>query len=192
MVGLSQLPNLLSTGRLFCVPYVLFCPIEWRFLLLIVVALSDFFDGYLARKWNVTSKFGTLMDPLGDKGIALAFAYLFWSEGAVSIPQLVIFFSREWALVLFVLYAFCLGKWQQCTIRSFWCGKIATTLQGIIVAYLCLGSSVPAFFYGLLLLSGVAALPELMYRIFRKKALNPLFLEFEQNVPHNQTTSPFG
>ena len=165
MVSLSSLPNFLSTLRLLAVPFVLLFPAEWRFPFLAVAALTDFFDGYLARRWKVTSKFGTFMDPLGDKGLAIAFSYLFWSEGMLSVPQMAIFFSREAALLIFALYVSFHGRWQQWTIRSFWCGKIATTLQGIIVAFLCLGGPAPAFLYGLLLLSGIAALPELLCRM---------------------------
>ena len=158
------IPNLLSTLRLLLVPYIFFCPVAWRFPLLFAASLTDFFDGYLARRWNVQSRFGTMVDPLGDKGLAIAFAYLFWSEGLFSLPQLVIFFSREVALLLFAGYLFFQGKWQQWTIQSFWSGKIATALQALIVGFLCLGHVAPAVVYGLLLLSGIAAMPELLYR----------------------------
>ena len=171
MAGLSQLPNLLSTFRLLCVPCVLMCSAEWRLPIIIVAALTDFLDGYLARKWGVTSKFGTLMDPLGDKGLAIAVAYLFWSEGGMSFPQLLIFFSREWALLVFATILFFQGRWRYWTIYSFWCGKIATTVQAIIAAFLCLGAPAPTFFYGLLLLSGVAALPELLFHDWRTKVI---------------------
>ena len=166
MIALSYLPNLLSILRIVCIPYVLFCPVQWRFLLLLFIAVTDFFDGYLARRWNVVSRFGTLVDPIGDKGAALAFAYLFWSEGAMSIPHVLIFFSREWALVLFSGFLLIFGKWKQWTIQSFWSGKIATALQAIIGGVLCLNFPVPEVLFALLLVSGVVAFPELMVRAY--------------------------
>jgi phosphatidylglycerophosphate synthase len=166
MIALSYLPNLLSSLRVVCIPYVLLCPVEYRLILLLFVALTDFLDGYLARRWNAISKFGTLVDPIGDKGVAMAYAYLFWSEGALSIPQVLIFFSREWSLLLFSAFLLVAGKWKQWTIQSFWCGKVATTLQAIIAGVLCLNMFVPAVLFVLLFLFGIAAFPELMVRVY--------------------------
>jgi len=161
----SQIPNLLSVLRVLSIPSLLFCSIAWRFPILIAAALTDFFDGYLARKWNVTSKFGTIIDPIGDKGLAVAVAYLFWSEGLMSVSQLALFFSREWALLFFVIVAVFQGRWRQWTIQSFWCGKIATSLQAIIAGFFCYGISPPTLLYSVLLLSGVGAFFELIYRM---------------------------
>jgi beta-lactamase class D/phosphatidylglycerophosphate synthase len=165
MAFLSQIPNFLSLLRIFAVPYVFFCPVSFRLPFLILVSLTDFLDGYLARKLNAISKFGTLIDPIGDKAMALAFAYLFWSEGMLLLPQVMIFFAREWALLLFVLCAVYKGKWGEWRIQSFWCGKVATALQAFIVGFLCLNASVPPLLFGLMALSGILALPELIYRM---------------------------
>ncbi len=69
------LPNILTVGRLFaapCVPlaYILFpSPFaDWVALVLFVTAsLTDYFDGYFARKWNQISGFGRMLDPIADK-----------------------------------------------------------------------------------------------------------------------------
>lgn len=168
----AQIPNVLSISRILVGPCMLLCPEMWRLPLLLYVVFTDVFDGYLARRWNVTSHFGTIVDPIGDKGIAIVLGYLFWSEGALTVPQLMILFSREWALLLFTGYAVFTGRWREWKIQSFWCGKAATILQAIIAWFLCLGLPVPIFFFCLMALSGLFALPELIMRMNRRMAPN--------------------
>jgi len=140
---IRYIPNLLTLLRLFIAPIVLLCPPSWRFPLLFIGSFSDFFDGFLARRWSITSKFGVLVDPLADKLFVGSFAYLFWMEGSLSSIELTLLFSREIAVVLFVTGASLLGYWSRLTARAFWCGKIATTVQFFIFAYLCLGATPP-------------------------------------------------
>ena len=65
-------PNLLSFARLAGVPVLLWLilgPHEDRiaFVLLMVSGVTDYLDGYLARRLNQTSRLGTLLDPLADR-----------------------------------------------------------------------------------------------------------------------------
>ncbi|MGZ9812081.1 CDP-diacylglycerol--glycerol-3-phosphate 3-phosphatidyltransferase [Pseudoroseicyclus sp. H15] len=71
------LPNLLTLLRLFAAPAVaiLFLffarPLaDWVALALFVLAaVTDFFDGYLARAWGQESRFGAMVDPIADKAM---------------------------------------------------------------------------------------------------------------------------
>ena len=67
-------PNILTLSRLVILPGLvglLFIDEDWAvfssFILFTVGAVTDFFDGYLARKSNQVSDFGKLMDPIADK-----------------------------------------------------------------------------------------------------------------------------
>ncbi len=75
-----NLPNLLTYGRVVAVPIVvafLFWPAEpwarWSALAIyIVAAVTDFFDGYLARAWSQQSSLGRMLDPIADKLLVAA------------------------------------------------------------------------------------------------------------------------
>jgi cardiolipin synthase len=75
-----NLPNLLTYGRLAAVPLVvafLFWPTEYwaRWTALAIysaAAVTDFFDGYLARAWSQQSSLGRMLDPIADKLLVAA------------------------------------------------------------------------------------------------------------------------
>lgn len=73
------LPNILTVVRLIAAPglalvFVAFArPLaDWIALILFVIAsATDWVDGYLARKWNQTSRFGAMLDPIADKAMVI-------------------------------------------------------------------------------------------------------------------------
>jgi CDP-diacylglycerol--glycerol-3-phosphate 3-phosphatidyltransferase len=73
---------------------------RWALVLFVIACLTDFFDGWLARKLNATSVWGTILDPIGDKilicGAILGLAAL-GPQPQAAIPFAVILF-REFAV----------------------------------------------------------------------------------------------
>lgn len=74
-----NLPNTLTVGRILVSPLVALLPFapSWplrfaAFALFIVVAVTDYWDGKLARSRNLVTRLGTLLDPLADKLLLLA------------------------------------------------------------------------------------------------------------------------
>ncbi len=72
-----NVPNLLTYGRIAAVPMVVACfalpgmptaTSRWVALgIFVVAAITDFFDGYLARAWHQQSALGRMLDPIADK-----------------------------------------------------------------------------------------------------------------------------
>ena len=66
-----NIPNILTLSRLFLTfPLIIFLEINKTkivFALIIIGGLTDYFDGYFARKLNLKTKFGAIVDPLTDK-----------------------------------------------------------------------------------------------------------------------------
>ncbi len=94
------------------------CVALWAF---VVGALSDFFDGYLARKYNLVTNFGKLIDPLADKIlVCAAFIYLtyvglcpFWVSILIVFREFLVTGLRQLAVERgYVMAADRSGKWK--------------------------------------------------------------------------------
>ena len=83
-----KIPNNLTLLRIACVPLLLLIfPINHYItdllsvILFTLAAVTDYFDGFLARKYNKTSKLGNLLDPIADKVLAVAMLLMLCSLG---------------------------------------------------------------------------------------------------------------
>lgn len=101
MIKKQSVPNLLLLIRFLFIP-----PIIWLYLhggvyamvalaLYIIAALTDFFDGYLARKWNATSELGRCMDPIADKLLVASLLVTFISLGHAQLLPVLLILLRE-------------------------------------------------------------------------------------------------
>ena len=98
----ANIPNILTIFRLFLIfPLIIFLEINkpnFIFALIIIGGITDYFDGYLARKLNLKTRFGAMIDPLTDK-IFLLIPLLwlckieiipFWSLALILFRELII------------------------------------------------------------------------------------------------------
>lgn len=99
-----SLPNLITAARLALVPFVVWGIVReaWgaAFLLFAVAGLSDGIDGFLARRYGLTSRLGAILDPLADKALMLAVLVSLTLAGLVPawFPALLI--ARDTLMVL--------------------------------------------------------------------------------------------
>lgn len=124
-----NLPNQLTVARLIMVPVVMALMIMERNIAALVVfaiaSLTDFLDGYLARKHNLVSSFGKIMDPLADKLLTFGALITFIQLDVVSVWAPVIIIAREFFVTSMRVVAVAKGK----VIAASWWGKIKTNVQ---------------------------------------------------------------
>lgn len=100
------IPNILSVMRLFAAPMVavLFLYFErpyadwFALMLFLVAAVTDWFDGYLARLWKQETKLGAMMDPIADKAMVVVALMVIVGYSSMSpwlvLPATVILFRE--------------------------------------------------------------------------------------------------
>lgn len=98
----KNLPNNLTMLRLVLVPvYMVLMLVEFKNhvmiagVIFILASITDFFDGKIARKYNLVSDFGKFADPVADKILVLTAVILFCESGRVSGWSTVIMVARE-------------------------------------------------------------------------------------------------
>lgn len=91
-----SIPNLLTYVRILAVPLIVLCffvegglqssdNARWTALAIFVIAsVTDFFDGYLARKWQQISNIGRMLDPIADKLLVSVVLLLLAAEGSIA------------------------------------------------------------------------------------------------------------
>lgn len=95
------LPNILTIGRIAAIPllvaafYLPFPVAQWTaFGLFLAASITDFFDGYLARRWGQVSALGRFLDPVADKlivaAVLLMLVHVGTIGGAAILPALII------------------------------------------------------------------------------------------------------
>ena len=101
MAKIYTIPNIITFIRIFLIPVILYLLFSENpnivliaGLLFIVSSVSDYFDGYLARTLNQSSKLGTLLDPIADKRLIASVIVVLVDTGVISnihvVPAIII------------------------------------------------------------------------------------------------------
>src|SRR5512145_2712939 len=100
--GLFNLPNLLTLARVAAVPLIVAIMLSesrdagfWAAALFGAAAVTDFIDGWLARKWGVVTVLGKFLAPLADKLIVLAALIMLIPYGRVPAWAVFLLLARE-------------------------------------------------------------------------------------------------
>ncbi|MBT5002906.1 MAG: CDP-diacylglycerol--glycerol-3-phosphate 3-phosphatidyltransferase, partial [Porticoccaceae bacterium] len=138
-----NLPNILTLMRIAMIPVfivVYYLPWEWHHFasaaIFGIAALTDWVDGYFARKLNMVTPFGAFLDPVADKLIVVAALVLLievHSSPWFSLPAIIII-GRELVISALREWMSELGSGQSVAVSTL--GKVKTWFQMVAIAIL--------------------------------------------------------
>ena len=140
------IPNLLTWSRIVMIPVfvgLLYLPESWldehqkhvySTLIFVLAALTDWFDGYLARSLNQTSAFGAFLDPVADKLMVAAALIVLVEMGQVAAFIAFIIIGREITISALREWMAQIGASKSVAVSML--GKIKTAFQMIAIPLL--------------------------------------------------------
>ncbi len=177
-----NLPTLLTWARIVAIPLVVgvfYLPIETTLrneiatLLFVLVAATDWLDGYLARRLNQTSAFGAFLDPVADKFLVCAALLILIELGRVYALVAFVIIGREIAISALREWMAQIGASRSVAVHML--GKMKTVAQLVAIPFLLFDGRLFGLIdtrlwgNGLLIIAAVLTVWSMVY--YLKKAL---------------------
>ena len=175
--------NQLTLLRIILIPLfvvIFYLPVWWAHLccafIFAVAAITDWLDGYVARKYNQSTAFGAFLDPVADKlmvAISLLLLVSIHHDSAWFVAAAAIIVGRE--IVISALREWMAELGQRASVAVSFIGKIKTTLQMISILLLLMNRQEWYLMeIGYIALAGAAALT-LWSMVIYLRAASPFF-----------------
>ena len=138
-----SIPNIMTWTRIAAIPFIVFIfdvPLDIETknaiatVLFILFALTDWLDGYLARRLNQTSAFGAFLDPVADKFLVCASLLVLVDLGRVDVIVALLIIGREIAISSLREWMALIGAAKSVAVNLL--GKLKTTLQMVAIPFL--------------------------------------------------------
>ena len=141
-----NVPNLVTFSRIILIPLIVgvfYLPDDWLSFtaknqiaawIFIVAAVTDWLDGYLARRWNQTTSFGAFLDPVADKLMVAAALIVLTEKGLVDPFASLIIIGREITISALREWMAQIGQSKSVAVNM--AGKLKTVAQLIAIPFL--------------------------------------------------------
>jgi cardiolipin synthase (CMP-forming) len=138
-----SIPNIMTWTRIAAIPFIVFIfdvPLDFETknaiatVLFVLFALTDWLDGYLARRLNQTSAFGAFLDPVADKFLVCASLLVLVDLGRVDVIVALLIIGREIAISSLREWMALIGAAKSVAVNLL--GKLKTTLQMVAIPFL--------------------------------------------------------
>jgi len=141
-IVLRSIPNLITLGRILLVPVVVWAIATpgamWiAFVLFLAAGASDAVDGYLAKRFHMTTELGSYLDPLADKALIVSIYLTLGINGLIPRWLVILVVSRDILIVGGIMLSWVIGS--PLKIKPLLVSKLNTVAQ-IMFACVVLGS----------------------------------------------------
>jgi len=162
------LPNILSLSRLLFTPFFVYFIIKenlsYAFVFFLLVVAADAADGYLARKFGQETKFGAVIDPIGDKVFVLSALIVFVEVFSLPFWKAVTIFSRDIAMAIIGLMIILkYSHMQKKELKAKFFGKITTVLQFVMIFVIMFNMQLQEIIFYLIIVFSILAVVQYCY-----------------------------
>ena len=170
-----NIPNILTIFRLCLIPvYIAVFALEGdtkelAAIIFIAASITDVLDGYIARKYNMTTKTGQLLDPLADKLMQLTVVISLLISGMLPLWFVVVLVAKECLLILGGIFLYA----KKTYVKSNILGKLNTVVLFIAIVSIFFTHTselVSNIILGISALSNFTAIVSYFYAYFIKQA----------------------
>lgn len=144
--NIKYLPNYLTILRLILVPIIFTLVLTEKYLaafvFFLIANITDILDGQIARKYNLITDWGKLMDPLADKITQISTISALIIKGIIPFWILIVLTTKE---LIMISVGFTLYQNKVMTVHSKWYGKLATILFFVAIVFSLLSNTFSEF-----------------------------------------------
>lgn len=147
---IDNLPNRLTMFRILLVPAIIGCLLAQKFtpalsetlgiiaaVIFVIASITDYVDGYIARKRNIVTLFGSFLDPIADKFLTVSTLIMLEALGKIHVVIVIILVLRE----IYITSLRLLATSQDIVVSVNNNGKWKTATQMIGIPFLLLSGS---------------------------------------------------
>jgi CDP-diacylglycerol--glycerol-3-phosphate 3-phosphatidyltransferase len=133
-----NLPNALTLARVALIPVFIVLLMQGHYYIsagvFIVASATDALDGYIARRKNLVTNFGKLMDPLADKLLVVSALICLTALGKIAFWMVIVILAREFTITGLRSVAASSGV----VLAAGWSGKVKTASQMVAIVLILL------------------------------------------------------
>jgi cardiolipin synthase (CMP-forming) len=144
-----SIPNIITLGRIILVPVIVWAiassQMEIAFAIFVIAGVSDAVDGFLAKRFNMSSELGALLDPLADKALLVSIYLALGIWGDIPRWIVILVVSRDIMIVSAVILSWLVDK--PVKLKPIAVSKLNTVAQivyaTVVLAALTFGWEIP-------------------------------------------------
>ncbi|MDB4883901.1 MAG: CDP-alcohol phosphatidyltransferase family protein [Gemmatimonadetes bacterium] len=168
---LGTLPNILSCSRLaLAAGFVASSTREAQVGIIGVAAVTDFLDGWLARRVHATSRWGAMLDPIADRFFVLTVVATMLFTGALSTAAYFILIMRDLATAVGFVVARIIPWLRTVPFQARISGKVVTVLQLLTLAALLTIPTLAPWLLAVVAIASVLSIVDYTLALWRARA----------------------
>jgi CDP-diacylglycerol--glycerol-3-phosphate 3-phosphatidyltransferase len=167
---LGTLPNLISCSRLvFAAGFVVTGATEARVGLIGIAAVSDFLDGWVARRVNATSRWGAMLDPIADRVFVLTVVGTLLFADMLTTGESLVLIMRDLATAIGFVVARIIPWLRPVPFQARVAGKVVTVLQMATLATVLVLPAVVPWLLALVAIASVLSIVDYTLALWRAR-----------------------